>query len=170
MKLKIATKEHVQDVLSLDLDCKSSWGNLDDSSGGIKYFNTIIEHPQQFKFNVLYDDNILAGYVVVELFLSKSLADLQCLCINPLYRRQGYGKQLLNLLERLNVSRIKTFISEYNVDGQLFLKACGYKWVKTYPTYYLDEKGNKNRAAYKFVKDFDLCEGITLDKVGFKRS
>ena len=66
--------------------------------------------------------------------------------VDPTFRRKGVGKALIaRLISKLNDkrSRLVLFVSEYNLELQLFLKGVGFKAVQVRRT----DEGNSE---YKF--------------------
>jgi len=76
-----------------------------------------------------YHPGTVAGYVVFEP-LKSSMAILR-LAVHPDWRRRCIGVQLVSKVAERVVStgrkRISLGLRERNLDGQLFLKACGFR-------------------------------------------
>ena len=82
------------------------------------------------------------GYMIYA--LEKHAIDLHHLVIDPMFQGQGLGRALLNKLKNKlkirNRSRVFTTVSEYNVQAQVFFRACGFNWVETIRAW--DENGD----------------------------
>jgi ribosomal protein S18 acetylase RimI-like enzyme len=82
------------------------------------------------------------GYMIYA--LEKNAIDLHHLVIDPMFQFQGLGRALLDALrskmEFQKRSRIFTTVSEYNVQAQVFFRACGFECVETIDDW--DENGD----------------------------
>jgi ribosomal protein S18 acetylase RimI-like enzyme len=82
------------------------------------------------------------GYMIYA--LEKNAIDLHHLVIDPMFQCQGLGRALLQKLkDKLKIqnrSRVFTTVSEYNVQAQVFLRACGFECVETIDDW--DENGD----------------------------
>jgi ribosomal-protein-alanine N-acetyltransferase len=106
-------------------------------------------------------DNTIHGYMIYE--LCDTSFELITLAIAPQFRRQGYGTMMIDKMKRklrLEVrSEIICELRESNLDGQLFLKKCGFVChlpVKrnAFKDYYEGSKiPGRVEDAYKFVYD-----------------
>lgn len=73
----------------------------------------------------------VVGYAVYE--LNKRTLDVLTFGIHPAFRRRGNGRQLLwHMKKKLNDKRryLDCTLSERNVSGQLFLRACGFRVIQ----------------------------------------
>ncbi len=70
----------------------------------------------------------IIGYVIYE---PSSSFIIYHLFVDPIYRRLGYGKRLIeNLIDIMIMEESKCMhmmVDEYNVDAQLFFKSLGFK-------------------------------------------
>lgn len=88
----------------------------------------------------------------------KTALYLLSLAVGSPWRRAGLGSALLaNLVGRLNDRpAINTHISEYNLPGQLFLRACGFRATRVLPGFFAHGGlGRRPRHAaylFEFVK------------------
>ena len=89
-----------------------------------------------------------AGRIVAFMFyeMRPTMIKMTYVAVDPTFRRKGVGKALIaRLISKLNDkrSRLVLFVSEYNLELQLFLKGVGFKAVQVRRT----DEGNSE---YKF--------------------
>jgi ribosomal-protein-alanine N-acetyltransferase len=91
---------------------------------------------------VVERDGVVVGYMIYA--LESQAIDLYHLVVDPVFQCQGFGRALLDALQAKlrsqKRSRIFITVSEYNVQAQVFLKACGFNWVETIRAW--DENGD----------------------------
>lgn len=97
----------------------------------VGYFKHAMSSPE-YTLMLADLDGTGAGYA-----LFSRLPDcfrLEQVAVDPIYRRVGVGTSLVDyLIGRLKGHRRKTIeatVSEWNMSGQLFLRACGFRAVK----------------------------------------
>lgn len=77
----------------------------------------------------------VVGYVVY--FSKDGQVEILSFGVNPEYQRQGVAKGMFDIiLEQDEYKEIWTVLSEYNLVGQLFLKAAGLEYWKTSKDFY----------------------------------
>jgi len=75
----------------------------------------------------------------------RSLFLERCAVLEP-YRRDGYTREMLRYaMEKTERKRVTSVVSEYDLDSQLWLKALGFKWIKTIANHF---EGRAQSAAY----------------------
>lgn len=89
-----------------------------------------------------------AGRIVAFMFyeLRPKMIKMTYLAVDPTFRRKGAGRALVTrLISKLNEkrNRLVFFVSEYNLDLQLFLKGVGFKAVQV-------RLGDEGGSEYKF--------------------
>ena len=82
------------------------------------------------------------------------------LAVHPAHRHHSIGRVLVEkLASKLDIYRrthITCSVSEGNLDGQLFLKACGFTAVRIQPGYFGREDG------YRFVRKLPPTDLVTV--------
>lgn len=85
-----------------------------------------LRQPDHIGLVAEYEDAII-GFCVYRL-APKSIKIFK-LAVNPYYKRMGVGTAILNRIKKkMDIAKRKlltTVVSERNIEGQLFLKACG---------------------------------------------
>jgi ribosomal-protein-alanine N-acetyltransferase len=82
----------------------------------------------------------VVGYMLYELN-RRSVEILSC-GVHPHYRRRGVGRKLIwSVKKRLTEKRrwVETTIEERNLDGQLWLKGCGFDCVEILTQFFGDD-------------------------------
>lgn len=95
---------------------------------------------------VAESDEKMLGFMAYEVSRVSKIKMLHLLVDEP-YRRKGVGRYLVDLLaSKLQGRRnkVETYVSEYNLNAQLFLRSMGFKAVSS-----SDSEGGASE--YKFV-------------------
>jgi len=72
-------------------------------------------------------DKRLVGYLAYE--LKANYDRVLAVVIAPSFRKLGIGKHILALLSR---RKTLAMVREHDVNSQLFLRSCNFKWAKTH--------------------------------------
>lgn len=127
--MKTATNTEIRWMKQVDMPCVNRISNQSFLDAWAKdQFTTYLTCS-----NVIGKVAVLKGYVVGYMFyeLHPGLINLTQIAVDPIYRRTGIGKQLLdNLKSKLSLlrrNRIYVDVSEYNLDAQLWLRDSGFK-------------------------------------------
>lgn len=95
-------------------------------------FRVHMAHRDKFGMVVELDTRVV-GYMAYSLL--KRTINLDSFAVHPDYRRKGVGKimadKLISKLDYHQRREIVTEVEETNLDGQLFLKSFGFRWVRT---------------------------------------
>ena len=86
-------------------------------------------------------DDVVAGYMIYG--LNRSSIELLHMVVDPVFTGLGLGRVMLEKLKSKlieNRTSVYTTVSEYNVQAQVFLRACGFGVVKTLKDW--DENGD----------------------------
>jgi ribosomal-protein-alanine N-acetyltransferase len=77
---------------------------------------------------------IVVGYYIYRAVKTKM--DIIRFAVHPDYRRQGVGESMMNNIKnKLQYMKFKyasVNVDEYNLEGQLFFRALGFKYIKTF--------------------------------------
>jgi len=129
-----------------------------DSTINLKKLKAINKHLQKklqltsemyccFKF---YYENKLVGYIITEIRDKHKDLVLCNLYLVPKIRRQGTGRflieQLKTTVKNIKKEALVTFVSERNLEAQLFLRACGLCYDYTHKNWF-----GEGHDAYKFI-------------------
>lgn len=107
---------------------------------------------------VLYEGDTPVGLLMYTLDSDNRAIDVHNLVVKRRHRRKNHGTRMLNwLLVRMvgNYDKITLHVRESNLDAHLFLKAVGFKAIRTVPRYFKDTWMDEIRCedSYYFEND-----------------
>ncbi|MEM3676059.1 MAG: ribosomal protein S18-alanine N-acetyltransferase [Thermoplasmataceae archaeon] len=114
----------------------------------------VFNDPKSFSF-VLLDGDKVVGYVSA-IPLDESSADIESIAVDPNYQGQGYGRELMKIIEEemkkrgFSVSVLE--VRDKNEKALKFYLSNGYRIVKHIPSYY-HEYYEGSRGAYRMAKN-----------------
>ncbi len=114
-----------------------------------KDFQVILQHEAYGMIVADLNDKKIVGYCAYQ--IEKTHFVLMSLAVAAAHQRKGIGRELLASVDhRKNLCKVR----ETNLQAQLFLKGCGFRWFKTYPSTESDESYTcPPEAAYAFRRD-----------------
>lgn len=133
-----------------------------------KCFNKYIAYtPRQLKYlittansNCLLEtiNEKIRGFIIVLYCNGKRVAGIETLNVDPLYRRNGIGKKLLNAAEEDMYSRfikkIRLEVSVGNVSAIYLYERLGFKKIALLKDYY-NYKQYQTYDAFRMIKDLE---------------
>ncbi len=141
-RLTLRDLEEVMDIERHSFDCPWSYDDFTASKRRLSAHNKAI-----------IIDNELVGYFI---YTKHPIhIEINNFAIRWDYRCQGIGRQVIDFLIA-NLGKgalISMVVSEYNLDCQLFLKACGFKCIGVLKDHYEEVTAD----AYEFIYDNDYC-------------
>ena len=101
-------------------------------------------------------DQIL-GYTIYD--LRKNRIEVLNFAVDPGHQLRGVGRAMVDKLRKLNPDRrrqISVFVSEENLDAQLFFKAMGFRATEIAPGFF---ENAPNCDAYRMI--YEVCAEVT---------
>lgn len=136
------TRSDLDDVMDIERRSFPHPWTLDDFMVTLKLRNVIGK--------IIERDEITLGYVIYA--MHRGYLEIINLAIDPVFRRDGLGTQLINDLHlRLSLTkrqRLTAIVHEPNLSAQLFFREHGFNAVETLRDYVIDEYGGGD--AYRF--------------------
>ena len=94
----------------------------------------IINNPKFCALKIYYND-VIYGFIIIKILSDKN--HIVSFCINPDYRRNGYGSLLINKIKELNKKKLITLnVQKNNKIAIEFYKKNGFKITKKLINYY----------------------------------
>lgn len=97
-------------------------------------------------------DSTPVGYLVYQLW--KGWIDIVNFAVDPSHHRHGIGTQLIDEMKGKLVGdrkRLKADVWEYNLEAQLFLKACGFRAIAVVEDYCEEAEADAYRFVYRVM-------------------
>ena len=140
--IESATWRDLKDLFQLEKDCfqLDAWPLLDILG--------VLTIPQIIRFKAV-DQEILVGFIAVDLRRSQQTAWIATLAIQPAYRKSGIGSTLLRISEEeVNLPRIRLSVRQSNQPAIQLYQKHGYQQIEVWKKYY---KGGDNALVFEKV-------------------
>ena len=140
--IESATWRDLKDLFQLEKDCfqLDAWPLLDILG--------VLTIPQIIRLKAV-DQDMLVGFIAVDLRRSRQTAWIATLAIKPAYRKSGIGSTLLRISEgEVNLPRIRLSVRQSNHPAIQLYQKHGYQQVEVWKKYY---KGGDNALVFEKV-------------------
>lgn len=128
MKIRIATKDDIADILHIEQTCFSTpW-----TEQGIA---ESIENANTYLYIATVDDNVV-GYMGVQIFSGEGY--VTNVATLPEYRNQGVAKVLIKQVLKHNMEFLTLEVRESNIPAINLYKSLGFTEVGKRPRFYRD--------------------------------
>lgn len=142
-------KRDYEEILEIEAESfDEPWGSAELASILKDKDNSVIGITCEYQEKVI-------GYYIYRAVKTKM--DIIRFAVHPDYRRQGVGESIMsNIKNKLQYMKFKyasATIDEYNLEAQLFFRALGFKYIKTF------SEGGRDSYMLSFRKeDLELPE------------
>jgi ribosomal protein S18 acetylase RimI-like enzyme len=140
--IESATWRDLKDLFQLEKDCfqLDAWPLLDILG--------VLTIPQVIRLKAV-DQEILVGFIAVDLRRSQKTAWIATLAVLPAYRKSGIGSTLLQICEgEVNLPRIRLSVRQSNQPAIQLYQKHGYQQIEVWKKYY---KGGDNALVFEKV-------------------
>jgi len=140
--IETATWRDLKDLHRLEKDCfqLDAWPLLDILG--------VLTIPQIIRLKAV-DQEILVGFIAVDLRRSQQTAWIATLAVIPAYRKSGIGSTLLRICEEeVNLPRIRLSVRQSNHPAIQLYQKHGYQQIEVWKKYY---KGGDNALVFEKV-------------------
>ncbi len=142
INIESATWRDLKDLFQLEKDCfqLDAWPLLDILG--------VLTIPQIMRHKAV-DQDILVGFIAVDLRRSQQTAWIATLAVKPAYRKSGIGSTLLRISEgEVNLPRIRLSVRQSNQPAIQLYQKHGYLQIEVWKKYY---KGGDNALVFEKV-------------------
>ena len=140
--IESATWRDLKDLFQLEKDCfqLDAWPLLDILG--------VLTIPQIIRLKAV-DQEILVGFIAMDLRRSQNTAWIATLAVLPAYRNSGIGSTLLQISEgEVNLPRIRLSVRQSNQPAIQLYQKHGYQQIDIWKKYY---KGGDNALVFEKV-------------------
>ncbi len=140
--IESATWRDLKDLFQLEKDCfqLDAWPLLDILG--------VLTIPQIIRLKAV-DQELLVGFIAVDLRRSQKTAWIATLAVLPAYRKSGIGSTLLQISEgEINLPRIRLSVRQSNQPAIQLYQKHGYQQIEVWKKYY---KGGDNALVFEKV-------------------
>jgi ribosomal protein S18 acetylase RimI-like enzyme len=140
--IESATWRDLKDLFQLEKVCfqLDAWPLLDILG--------VLTIPQVIRLKAV-DQEILVGFIAVDLRRSQKTAWIATLAVLPAYRKSGIGSTLLQICEgEVNLPRIRLSVRQSNQPAIQLYQKHGYQQIEVWKKYY---KGGDNALVFEKV-------------------
>ena len=140
--IESATWRDLKDLFQLEKDCfqLDAWPLLDILG--------VLTIPQIIRLKAV-DQELLVGFIAVDLRRSQKTAWIATLAVLPAYRKSGIGSILLQISEgEINLPRIRLSVRQSNQPAIQLYQKHGYQQIEVWKKYY---KGGDNALVFEKV-------------------
>ena len=140
--IESATWRDIKDLFQLEKDCfqLDAWPLLDILG--------VLTIPQIIRLKAV-DQEILVGFIAMDLRRSQKTAWIATLAVLPAYRKSGIGSTLLRISEdEVNLPRIRLSVRQSNQPAIQLYQKHGYQQIEVWKKYY---KGGDNALVFEKV-------------------
>ena len=138
--IESATWRDLKDLHQLEKDCfqLDAWPLLDILG--------VLTIPQVIRLKAV-DQEILVGFIAVDLRRAQQTAWIATLAVRPTYRKSGIGSTLLRISEEeTNLPRVRLSVRESNMPAIQLYQKHGYQQIEVWKKYY---KGGDNALVFE---------------------
>jgi ribosomal protein S18 acetylase RimI-like enzyme len=140
--IESATWRDLKDLFQLEKDCfqLDAWPLLDILGA--------LTIPQIIRLKAV-DQEIMVGFIAVDLRRSQQTAWIATLAVQPAYRKSGIGSTLLQISEeKVKLPRIRLSVRQSNQPAIQLYQKHGYQQIEVWKKYY---KGGDNALVFEKV-------------------
>jgi ribosomal protein S18 acetylase RimI-like enzyme len=140
--IESATWRDLKDLFQLEKVCfqLDAWPLLDILG--------VLTIPQVIRLKAV-DQEILVGFIAVDLRRSQKTAWIATLAVLPAYRKSGIGSTMLQICEgEVNLPRIRLSVRQSNQPAIQLYQKHGYQQIEVWKKYY---KGGDNALVFEKV-------------------